>query len=309
MPARRCRDLLGGVRDGHGVGEGAHDVEVVLGVAEHGHLVAGESQGLAEDVGAHVLAPRGRRDVEQRHAVSGREERYLLRERLQAGAHLGHALDVLEHVDVRLDDRRVGKVRPALHGHAVGRVDLGLYGGVVAHDDAVRAWRLGAKHDVEHVARLFSQKVGHEGQGVVVQVLGVGELAVDEHDLAVGERRGPAAGLATVEGVKQPVHDAARHGGHVHAGRLRLLDRGKRVVGRAAQAKVDEGLVEVRECELDHLEAFRSCVSRVVCRLLCMMGVPALRSPPVRVTIVNSAFSMRVPRRRMIHSRERMRRP
>ena len=75
MPARGSRDGLIGIGDCNGVGNGIDHGQIVIGIAEYGHLVGRQAQGARQLQRSAALVPTIRKDVEQAHSVVGKHER------------------------------------------------------------------------------------------------------------------------------------------------------------------------------------------------------------------------------------------
>ena len=64
MPARGSRDGLVGIGDGNGIGNGIDHGQVVIGIAEYGHLVGRQAQSARQLQRSTALVSTGRENIE-----------------------------------------------------------------------------------------------------------------------------------------------------------------------------------------------------------------------------------------------------
>ena len=75
MPACGSRDGLVGIGDCNGVRNGIDHGQIVIGIAEYGHLVGRQAQSARQLQRSAALVPTSRKDVEQAHSVVGKHKR------------------------------------------------------------------------------------------------------------------------------------------------------------------------------------------------------------------------------------------
>ena len=75
MPARGSRDGLVGIGDCNGVRNGIDHGQIVIRIAEYGHLVGRQAQSARQLQRSAALVPTSRKDVEQAHSVVGKHKR------------------------------------------------------------------------------------------------------------------------------------------------------------------------------------------------------------------------------------------
>ena len=116
MPARCSRDGLVGIGDCNGIGNGIDHGQIVIGIAEYGHLVGRQAQSARQLQRSTALVPAGRKNVEQAHAVVGKHERELRHLGGNTLAQLGEFLARTGTPDIRLvyrgivNDRATGSL-------------------------------------------------------------------------------------------------------------------------------------------------------------------------------------------------------
>lgn len=75
MPACGSRDGLVGIGDCNGVRNGIDHGQIVIRIAEYGHLVGRQAQSARQLQRSAALVSTSRKDVEQAHSVVGKHKR------------------------------------------------------------------------------------------------------------------------------------------------------------------------------------------------------------------------------------------
>ena len=116
MPACGSRDGLVGIGDCNGVRNGIDHGQIVIRIAEYGHLVGRQAQSARQLQRSAALVPTSRKDVEQAHSVVGKHKREFRHLSGNTLAQLGELLARTGTPDIRLvyrgivNDRTTGSL-------------------------------------------------------------------------------------------------------------------------------------------------------------------------------------------------------